>query len=111
LQTIKRLRDDHGVTVVLITHHMDEAINADRVVVLLDGHVSLDGTPREVFKDISKLREAGVTVPDTVMLMHRLKSDGYNVNLDALTVEECASSIFDAWKEQSARCVAAEVTA
>lgn len=94
IQVIRELRDNHGVTVVLITHHMDEAIGADRVVVLNDGEITMDGTPREVFMRMDELREAGLSVPETVLLMHELKNDGFDVPLDTLTVEECAVAIF-----------------
>ena len=96
IRTIRSLRDNHGVTVVLITHHMDEAVSADRVVVMMDGEVFLDGAPREIFQDIDSLRKAGLDAPETVVLMHSLKEDGFDVPIDALTVEECAEAIFAA---------------
>jgi len=94
LRVLKDLRDNRGVTVVLITHHMDEAINADRVIVLSDGEILLDGMPREVFLDVSTLKQTGLGVPDTTALLNELKADGFDVALDALTVEECADTIF-----------------
>ena len=94
--TIRKLRDEHGVTVVLITHHMDEAVGADRVIVLLDGKVFLDGAPREVFLDVDSLKKAGLDIPETASLLHKLKDDGLDVPLDALTVDECADAIFAA---------------
>jgi len=98
LKIIRQLRDNYGVAVVLITHHMDEAADADRVVVMSDGDVLMDATPREVFLDIDTLRKAGLDVPDTTLLLHELKSDGFDVSLDALTVNECADAIFKALK-------------
>lgn len=81
---------------VLITHHMNEAEDADRVVVMDDGKVALDGTPREVFTQVDALRSMGLTVPDTVDLLDRLRKDGLDVPLTALTVEACADAIYSA---------------
>jgi len=94
VNVIRDLRDNHGVTVVLITHHMDEAVYADRVVVMSEGEILLDGTPREVFLDTETLRKAGLDVPETTALLHELKEDGFDLPLDALTVEECADAIY-----------------
>jgi len=96
IKVIRDLCDAHGVTVVLITHHMDEAINADRVVVMSEGEVIMDGAPREVFLDADSLRQAGLDVPETTALLHELKRDGLDLPLDALTVEECAGAIYTA---------------
>ena len=81
---------------VLITHHMNEAEQADRVVVMDDGHLVMDGTPAEVFTQVEKLRSMGLTVPDTVDLLDRLRKDGLDVPLTALTVEACADAIYSA---------------
>jgi len=96
INVIRELRDEHGVTVVLITHHMDEAVGADRVIVMLDGDIIMDGTPREVFLDAVTLRRAGLDVPETTALLLELRDDGFVLPLDALTVEECADAIFGA---------------
>ena len=93
LSTVHRLNREKGMTVVLITHHMNEAEEADRVVVMDDGRVALDGTPQEVFSQVEELRSMGLTVPDTVDLLDRLQKDGWDVPLDALTVESCADAI------------------
>ena len=93
LSTVHRLNREKGSTVVLITHHMDEAEEADRVVVMDDGKVAMDGTPREVFTQVDALRSMGLTVPDTVDLLDRLRRDGVDVPLDALTVDACADAI------------------
>ena len=98
VKVIRDLRDNHGVTVVLITHHMDEAVAADRVVVMSDGRIIMDGAPREVFLDVAALRQAGLDVPETVSLLFELKNDGFDLPLDALTVDECADAIFSAMK-------------
>nr|WP_326184919.1 energy-coupling factor transporter ATPase [uncultured Oscillibacter sp.] len=93
LSTIHRLNREKGITVILITHHMNEAEDADRVVVMDDGKVVMDGPPREVFTQVDDLRAIGLTTPDTVDLLDRLRKDGWDVPLDALTVEECADAI------------------
>ena len=96
LATIETLHREMGITVVLITHHMDEAILADRVVVMNEGRVAMDGTPTEVFTRVEELEEMGLTVPDTVQLLHRLRAAGYDVPLDTLDVESCADAVFRA---------------
>ena len=96
LATIETLHREMGITVVLITHHMDEAILADRVVVMNEGRVAMDGTPTEVFTRVEELEKMGLTVPDTVQLLHRLRAAGYEVPLDALDVEACADAVFGA---------------
>ena len=93
LSTIHRLNREKGITVILITHHMNEAEEADRVIVMDDGRVAMDGTPKEVFTRLEELRAMGLTAPDTVDLLDRLRKDGLDVPLDALTVEECADAI------------------
>ena len=96
LSTVHRLNREKGITVVLITHHMNEAEEADRVIVMDDGKVAMDGTPAEVFIQVSGLRHMGLTVPDTVDLLDRLRRCGMDVPLDALTVEACADVIAEA---------------
>ena len=93
LSTIHRLNWEKGITVVLITHHMNEAEEADRVIVMDAGQVAMDGTPQEVFSCVDRLRSMGLTVPDTVDLLDRLQKDGVQVPLDAITVEACADAI------------------
>ena len=95
LRTIKTLNRERGVTVVLITHHMDEAAQADRLVVMAKGKVVADGSPKEVFSDVEGLRKVGLTVPYTTQLMWELRQAGYDVPLDALSDEECAAALFD----------------
>ena len=96
LSTIHRLNREKHITVILITHHMNEAEDADRVIVMDDGRVAMDGTPREVFVRVGELRSMGLTTPDTVDLLDRLSQAGVPLPLDALTVEECASAIAEA---------------
>ena len=98
LSTAHRLNREKGITVVLITHHMNEAEEADRVIVMNDGHVAMDGSPQEVFCQVEKLRALGLTVPDTVELLYELRQSGWDVPLDALTVEACADAVAAAMK-------------
>ena len=93
LTTIHRLNREKGITVVLITHHMNEAEEADRLLVMDDGKLVMDGSPQEIFTQVGKLRSMGLTVPDTVDLLDRLRRDGLDVPLTALTVEACADAI------------------
>lgn len=93
LSTIERLHKQDGITVVLITHHMNEAENADRVIVMNDGRLAMDGTPREVFSRKAELEKLGLTVPDTVLLLDSLRQGGMDVPLDAVTVDECVDAI------------------
>ncbi len=94
LRTIKDLNRTAGVTVVLITHHMDEAAQADRLVVMSGGHIIADGPPREVFQRVEDLKAVGLTVPETTELLWQLRQEGLNVPLDALTDEECAQALY-----------------
>ena len=93
LSTIERLHEQDGITVVLITHHMNEAEHADRVIVMNGGRVAMDGTPREVFSRRAELEEIGLTVPDTALLLDELKRAGMDVPTDTITVDECADAI------------------
>ena len=94
LKTIKQLNRTSGVTVVLITHHMDEAAQADRLVVMSKGKVIADGAPREVFKQVEALKEVGLTVPETTEFLWELRKAGVDVSLDALSDEECAQELY-----------------
>ncbi len=93
LDTIRRLNTEAGITVVLITHHMDEAAMADRVVVMDQGRVVMDGPPREILVRMEELREIGLDAPHTVELLHGLRQEGFDVPLDALGIQECAEAI------------------
>ena len=98
LETVHRLNRELGITVVLITHHMDECIEADRLIVMSDGEIVADGTPREVFPQVELMRSNGLDVPATVGLMYELNKLGYDLPLDALTVEECADALYQQFK-------------
>ena len=100
LATIERLCRSEGMTVVLITHHMSEAVPADRIVVLSDGRLVMDGTPAEVFSRVEELRALGLTVPETTELLYELNRRGFELPLSALTTEDCAMAIASALKGQ-----------
>ena len=93
LAAVEKLNYEQGITVVLITHHMNEAEHADRVIVMNDGLVVMDGTPREVFTRKKELEDIGLAVPDTVSLLFSLREAGMDVPTDAITVKECADAI------------------
>ena len=98
METISRLNRDKNITVILITHHMDEAAQADRVVVLHEGKVAMDGTPKEVFSQVDALHDIGLAAPETVELCHALNAAGFDLPLTALNYEECAQLLYDAVK-------------
>ena len=91
LRTIRQLNRSAGITVVLITHHMDEAAQAQRLIVMAGGHIIDDGPPTEVFQHVDTLRSAGLAVPETVGLLYELKKEGLPVPLDAIRDEDCAA--------------------
>ena len=93
MDTVKDLNTRAGVTVVLITHHMDEAAQADRLIVMSKGQIVADGAPREVFQNVEQLRSVGLTVPEPVALMWELRQAGLDVPLDVLSDEECARAL------------------
>ena len=95
METITRLNENKNITVVLITHHMDEAALAQRVVVLHQGKVALDGTPRQVFSQVEKLHSLGLAAPDTVELCYLLNQNGFNMPLERLNAEECAQALYE----------------
>ena len=95
METVKRLNRTSGVTVVLITHHMDEAAQADRLIVMTGGRVAADGSPKEVFADVEGLKAIGLTVPETVELCWELRKDGLDLPLDALSDEACAQALYE----------------
>ena len=102
MRTIKELNRTKGVTVVIITHHMDEAAQADRLVVMAKGKVVADGTPKDVFQNVEHLKAVGLTVPETTELLWQLRKEGLDVPLDALSDEECAKVLSDLLKDDQA---------
>ena len=96
METIAKPNREKGITVVLITHHMDEAAKADRVVVIHKGVIRADGKPKEVFSNIEYMHELGLAAPETVELCHELNRLGYQLPLDLLESEDCAQAIYKA---------------
>ncbi len=96
LDTVLQLNREKGITVVLITHHMDEAAKAKRVVILDQGRIAAQGTPAQVFSQVDLLHSLGLAAPETVELCHALNAEGYSLPLDRLDAESCAQAILDA---------------
>ena len=98
MDTITRLNREKNITVVLITHHMDEAARAQRVVVMHQGKIAADGTPQQVFSQVNLLHKIGLAAPETVELCQMLNSQGWNLPLDRLEPEDCAKILFETLK-------------
>ena len=96
VSTVTRLCREEGITVVLITHHMSECVGADRLIVMSEGRVVADGTPRSVFSQVELLRSEGLDVPATTEFIYELDGEGWDLPLEALTVDECADAIMAA---------------
>ncbi len=105
MDIIAKLRGETGATVILITHHMDEAALSDRVVVMSDGIIAMDGSPREIFQRVEELKSLGLTVPGTTELLYKLGQEGYPMPLDALTVDECAETIYNRLKNSGSKAL------
>lgn len=93
IETLKKLNREKGITVVLITHFMEEAESADRVIVMNDGEIIDDGTPKEIFKKVEKLKAVGLDVPQTTELLYTLQKNGFDISTDVISVKETAASI------------------
>ncbi len=98
METVTRLNREKGITVVLITHHMDEAALAQRVVVLSDGAVAADGTPEAVFSQVELLHSIRLAAPETAELCWELNKHGFDLPLDQLDPEKCAQTLYEALK-------------
>ena len=98
IDTVRKLNAEKGITVILITHHMDEAAQAQRVVVLHKGSVAADGSPEEVFSQVDLLHSIGLAAPDTVELCNQLNKEGFQLPLDQLNIEKCAQALYNAVK-------------
>lgn len=95
LETVKRLNREQGMTVALITHYMDEAVQADRVVVVDSGRIAMEGTPRQVFPCVEELVKLGLDVPQSTYLAYMLNREGINIDSSVLDDKECADAILD----------------
>ncbi|MDN5331578.1 MAG: energy-coupling factor transport system ATP-binding protein [Tepidanaerobacteraceae bacterium] len=88
INTVKRLNREEGKTIVLITHFMEEAVEADRVIVMSEGYVIMEGSPREIFSKVDKLKAIGLDIPQVTELAHRLRGRGLTIRNDVLTIDE-----------------------
>ncbi|MBQ3257014.1 MAG: energy-coupling factor transporter ATPase [Oscillospiraceae bacterium] len=93
IKTVTRLCREQGITVVHITHHMEECVDADRLIVMDDGVIVADGSPKQVFAQVDMLRSHGLTVPATTDLIHRMNLGGCGLNMEALSVDDCVEEI------------------
>ena len=100
MKAIKQLNKELGITIVYITHYMEEAVEADRIVVMDDSRLIMDGTPKEVFADVEKIRSIGLDVPQTCQLAKLLKDNGINLKNDLLSIDELVENIDDLLKGQ-----------
>ena len=100
MEAIERLNRDKGITVIMITHYMDEAARADRVIVLDDGRLILDGTPSEVFEEEARLRECGLAIPQCTELIHKLRAAGISLEGECVSLEDCVALIERSLKKQ-----------
>jgi len=97
VSTLTKLNREKGITVILITHYMEEAENADRVIVMNDGEIIEDDIPSEIFKNVERLKAVGLDVPQTTELLYRLQKEGFNVNTNIISIEETAKEIESAF--------------
>ena len=104
ITTVTRLCREKGMTVVLITHHMDECVGADRLIVMSNGRIAADGTPAEVFSQVALMEREGLSVPETTRLIYDLNSAGFELPLSALGVEECAQAICKYINRKKEKC-------
>ena len=101
MKTVKELNEKYGITVIFITHYMDEAVKADRVIVMDEGVVVLDGSPRNVFKHINILKDVGLDVPEATELSAMLISDGISLRSDILDIDELCDAIVDIMEDRN----------
>ena len=97
LDTVIRLNKQEGITVILVTHHMEECIGADRLLVMSGGAILMDGSPREIFPRVEEMEAAHLGVPDTTRLIYALNREGCSLPLEAITTEECAQALLRAF--------------
>ena len=93
LKTIRRLNKDYGITIVLITHYMDEAAQADRIVVMDGGKVVMDGVPKDIFSEVELMKSLGLDVPQVTELMYELGKKGFKTDTHIINEEECTEAL------------------
>ena len=94
MKTVKLLNEEFGITIIFITHYMDEVIGADKVFVMDKGAVAMEGTPREIFSQVEWVKSLALDVPQTSDLMHHLNAYGYSLPTDTITIDECAAQLY-----------------
>ena len=100
LSTVTKLCREKGMTVVLITHHMDECVGADKLVIMSNGYIKAVGTPAEIFSDVEMMAREGLAVPETTKLLYELNGLGFSLPLGELDEESCAAAIAAAIKKE-----------
>lgn len=98
LKTVKELNENKGVTIVLITHYMDEAAQADRVVVMDSGKIVMDDKPKKIFSKVDEIKSLGLDVPQVTELVHSLNIDGFDLDSEIITEDECADALYELLK-------------
>lgn len=93
INTIKELNNEYGITIVLITHYMEEAVEADRIIVMDTGKLVMEGSPREIFSNVKTMKKIGLDVPQVTELAYELKKEGININSDILTIDEMVNEL------------------
>lgn len=94
MKTIRKLNKDYGITIVLITHYMDEAALADRIIVMDSGKIVMEGIPKDIFSQVEKMKSLGLDVPQVTELMYMLKNDGFSADTHIISEEECADALY-----------------
>lgn len=100
IETIKKLNKEKKITIILITHFMEEAVMADRVIVMDQGKILLDSTPKKVFSEVDLLKQHGLDVPQSVELLFKLKKSGLTLDIDALSLDQCVCALEKILKEK-----------
>lgn len=100
IETLIHLNREKKITIILITHYMEEAENADRVIIMNDGEIIDDGTPKSVFRNVQKLKEVGLDVPQTTELLYALKQNGFDIDTNIISIDETVNAIRSALEEK-----------
>ncbi|NMM63531.1 energy-coupling factor transporter ATPase [Clostridium sp. P21] len=93
MKTIKEINSKYGITIILITHYMEEAVKADRIIVMDEGKVMMEGTPRDIFSQVEKMKNIGLDVPQMTELSYELRESGINIRTDILTIDEMVDEL------------------
>ena len=95
IRAIRALNDVEKITVVLITHYMEETIYADKIYVMDDGHVEMEGTPKEIFSQVELVKSLSLDVPQTSEIAYELGKLGHKLSTEAISIDECAQHLYD----------------